>query len=353
MARTIMIVDDETMITNTLSNLVRLILKMNVEAYNSPEAALDSVLLQNGGVDIVISDFMMPGMNGLEFLKRAKQISPEVVTVMLTGYADKENAIRSINEIGLYYYIEKPWDNNALIRILQNGLEKREMTESLRLRYEELKVSNHEIERLYDMLKRDYNEELENARNLLVSLANVIEAKDAYTEGHTRRVSTYARSIGEKMGLTRDQLGNLETAAMIHDIGKVGVSEAILNKPGKLTDDEFDLMKKHPRIGETILKPLGSLKACLDPVRHHHEKLDGSGYPDGLIGDEISMEARILAVADIFDALYSERPYRNKLPLEKARAIIAEETERGLLDTQVVQTLFRLLDDGELAVEIS
>lgn len=348
MSRTIMIVDDEAMITNTLSNLVRLFLKHNVLTYNNPSDALESDNLISGKVDLIISDFMMPGMNGLEFLKKAKEKSPKLITVMLTGYADKENAIKSINEVGLYYYIEKPWDNNALLRIVQNGLEKKEMEEALVKNFDEIKRSHNEIERLYELLQKDYNEELENSKNLIVTLANVIEAKDAYTDGHTRRVGSICRVIGEKLNLSREQINNLEMAGVIHDIGKVGVSEAILNKPGRLSPEEFDVMKNHTVIGETIIKPLGSLKDCLDAVRHHHEKLDGSGYPDGLKSGDISIEARILAVADIFDALYSDRPYRDRMPIEKAKAILQEEAGKGQLDMTIVQTLFQLLDEGTL-----
>lgn len=348
MSRTIMIVDDEAMITNTLSNLVRLFLKHNVLTFNNPTDALESDNLNSGEVDLIISDFMMPGMNGLEFLKKAKEKSPDLITVMLTGYADKENAIKSINEVGLYYYIEKPWDNNALLKIVQNGLEKKEMKETLIKNFEEIKKSRQEIERLYDLLQKDYNEHLENSKSLIVTLANVIEAKDAYTDGHTRRVGSICKAIGERMGLPREQINNLEMAGVIHDIGKVGVSEAILNKPGKLSPEEFDVMKNHTVIGETILKPLGSLRDCLDAVRHHHEKLDGSGYPDGLKSSEISIEARILAVADIFDALYSDRPYRSRMPLDKAKRILREEADKGQLDMEIVEILFKLLDEGAL-----
>lgn len=348
MGRTIMIVDDEAMITNTLSNLVKLFLKLNVITYNNPSDALQSGHLNDGRVDLVISDFMMPGMNGLEFLKKAKEQSPELITVMLTGYADKENAIKSINEVGLYYYIEKPWDNNALLKIVQNGLEKKEMAETLVKNYGEIKKAHYEVERLYDLLKKDYNQALENSKSLIVTLANVIEAKDEYTEGHTRRVGGICKVVADKLGLPQERVNNLEIAGIIHDIGKVGVSESILNKPGKLTDEEFGIMKNHTVIGETIIKPLGSLKDCLDAVRHHHEKLDGSGYPDGLVSDDVTLDARILAVADIFDALYSKRPYRDRMPLEKAKVILTDEAGKGQLDKKVVETLIALLDGGKL-----
>lgn len=343
-----MVVDDERMITTTLSTLLKIVLKQNVMAFNDPVKALDAEELSQKRVDLIISDFMMPGMNGIEFLKKVKEKSPESVTILLTGYADKENAIKSINEVGLYYYLEKPWDNDNLIKVIQNGLEKKELTESLKRKYEEVRESNREIARLYELLKKDYQQEVDNVKNLIVSLANVIEAKDKYTDGHTRRVGMISRKLGEKFDLPEEKLQYLEISGIVHDIGKVGICETILNKPGKLTEEEFEAMKKHTVIGETICKPLNCFQGCLDAIRHHHEKLDGSGYPDGLKDGEITLEARIISVADIFDALYSERPYREKLPLDKVKSILAEEVEKGYLDRNIVEALVKMIDYDEL-----
>ncbi|HEX2953718.1 MAG TPA: HD domain-containing phosphohydrolase [Bacillota bacterium] len=344
MKPTVIIVDDESMITTTLSTLIKMVLKINVKAFNDPVEALSSDDVISKKADLIISDFMMPGMNGLEFFKSVKEKNPDAVRILLTGYADKENAIRSINEIGLYYYMEKPWDNEALIKIIQNGLEKKELSDSLKEKYEELEESNQEINRLYKLLKLDYQQEVDSVKNLIISLANVIEAKDKYTEGHTRRVAAISRLIGEKLGLDSASLKNLEISGIIHDIGKVGVPESILNKPGKLTDEEFEVMKQHSVIGETICRPLNCLENCLDPIRHHHEKLDGSGYPDGLSAEALSLEARILTVADIFDALQSKRPYRDSMPMEKVKSIISEDVAHGQLDARVVRVLFELID---------
>jgi putative two-component system response regulator len=290
----------------------------------------------------------MPKMNGLEFLKNVREKCPDTVTILLTGYADKENAIKSINEVGLYYYLEKPWNNNDLIKVVKNGLEKKELEDGLKEKYKELEDSNKEISRLYELLKHDYNNETESTKNLVVTLANVIEAKDKYTDGHTRRVGLISRKIGAKLGLDNEKLDHLEIAGVIHDIGKVGVPESILNKPGKLTNEEYEIIKKHSEMGETILKPLGSLKECLNPVRHHHEKLNGSGYPDGLKDDEISIETRIIGVADIFDALYSDRPYRDRLPLSNVKEIIMNDVSRGCLDGEVVEALFDMIENGDI-----
>lgn len=348
MSRTIMVVDDEMMITTTLSTMFKLMLKENVIVYNDVEQALNCAELKNNRVDLIISDFMMPKMNGLEFLKNVREQCPDTVTILLTGYADKENAIRSINEIGLYYYLEKPWNNNDMIKVVKNGLEKKGLEDDLRKKYQELEESNQEIIRLYELLKNDYNTETESSKNLIITLANVIEAKDKYTDGHTRRVGMLSRMLGERLELSEERLNFLETAGIIHDIGKVGVPEHILNKPDRLTTDEFDIIKKHTEIGETILMPLGSLRECIGPVRSHHEKLNGSGYPDGLKGDEISIETRILGVADIFDALYSDRPYRAKMSIENAKEILAKDVQNGCLDAMVVKALFEMIDEGEL-----
>lgn len=346
MNKTIMVVDDEKIITSTLSTMFRYMLKGNVVAYNDVEQALNA--LEENDVDLVISDFMMPKMNGLEFLKNVRKKRPNIVTILLTGYADKENAIKSINEVGLYYYLEKPWNNDDLIKVVMNGLEKKKLEDELKDKFIELENSNKEITRLYELIKHDYSTETENIKNLIITLANVIEAKDKYTDGHTRRVGVLSRLIGEKLSIDEDGLQALEIAGIIHDIGKVGVPEMILNKPSKLTDEEFEVIKKHSVIGETIIKPLGSLKDCLMPVRNHHEKLNGTGYPDGLVGEEINIETRIICVADIFDALYSDRPYRNKMSIEVIKKILREDVERGCLDERVVNVLIDMIDTEEV-----
>ncbi len=341
-----MVVDDEKMITTTLSSMFKIMLKEDVIVYNDVDNALSSNELMNNKVDLIISDFMMPKMNGLEFLKQAREKCPNIVTILLTGYADKENAIRSINEVGLYYYLEKPWNNNDLIKVVKNGLEKKELEDNLKDKYRELEKSNEEIMRLYELLKHDFNKETENTRNLIISLANVIEAKDKYTDGHTRRVGMISRMIGGRLGLCEDKLNHLEVAGIIHDIGKVGVPESVLNKPGRLTDEEFQIIKKHTEIGETILSPLASLEECLIPVRHHHEKLNGTGYPDGLKGDQITIETRILCVADIFDALYSDRPYRERMPISQVKEVLLNDVKTGCLDEKVVKVLIEMVDNG-------
>lgn len=342
----ILIVDDEPMITSTLATLIEMMLDYEVVTCNNPLELIAEDYLKVNQFDLVISDFMMPGMDGLKLLSRILEVQPTIVPILLTGYSDKESAIKSINELGLYYYLEKPWDNNDLIRIVQNGIEKRRLENEVHSKMVVIEKRNNEISRLYDLLQRDFNKEMDNVLEFVISLSNVIEAKDSYTDGHTRRVADVAKELGKRCGLEERQIKVLDVAAVIHDIGKVGTPEAILNKPGRLEPEEFDIMKEHPEMGAKIIRPISALKECLDPVLHHHEKLDGSGYPHGLKGEEISIESRIVAVSDIFDALYTNRPYRTAMPLEKVLSIIKEDMENGKLDPVVVSHLLDMVSDG-------
>ena len=346
MIEKILIVDDEPLITRSLETFLKFAFKGTVYSSNDPVQAVK--LAEEIKPDMVISDFLMPALNGLEFLKKIKEISEDTISILLTGYADKENAIKCINEVNIYYYAEKPWDNNTLIKIIDNGFEKFRLKNQLKKKLEELEASNNEISRIYGLLKNDYDSEVDNLQNLLITLANLIESKDKYTDGHTRRVGAIARAIGKKLELPEEKLNTLELAGIIHDIGKVGVPESILNKPGKLTDEEYEEMKKHTTLGHYICKPLIVLKDCLDPIRHHHEKLDGSGYPDGLKGDEITIESRIVAVADMFDALYSDRPYRKKMDIKLVKKILYEEVDKFFLDKKIVFTVLELYDNNLL-----
>lgn len=344
----VLIIDDEEMITDTLATLIEMVLDFEVLTSNDPEALLASDVLKDNTFDMVISDFMMPKIDGIDVLKAIKQIQPNVVPILLTGYSDKNNAIKSINEVGLYYYLEKPWDNNQLISIVKNGIEKKVLEEQINKDFIIIKKRNEEITRLYDILQKDFNEETSNIYNVITSLANLVEAKDSYTEGHTRRVSGLSKLIAEEMGMSKDTCQIIEIAGIVHDIGKVSTPDQVLNKPGRLSLDEFNIIKEHPETGERVLKPLTSMEKILDPVRHHHEKLDGSGYPDGLKGDEISIESRILAVADIFDALYTDRPYKQKFSLEKTLDILNEEVKNYKLDERVVNAVIKLTDNQKL-----
>lgn len=344
----ILIIDDETMITSTLSTLIQMMLDYEVLTYNDPKTLLESGVLETETIDLVISDFIMPYMNGLELLSLIKEKQPGIVPILLTGYSDKESAIKSINELGLYYYLEKPWDNHELIKVVQNGIEKAKLETELKNKVIVIEKKNSEISRLYDLLRRDFDKEMDHVLEFVISLSNLVEAKDAYTDNHTRRVADLAIALGKKVSLSPEQLRNVEVGAMIHDIGKVATPESILNKPGALTSEEFEVMKSHPEAGAKIIKPITALGKASELVLSHHEKLDGSGYPQGLLAEAISIETRIVTIADIFDALYTDRPYRKGMSLEKSLSIIKEDADRGKLDPILVEHLFDMAQKGEL-----
>ena len=344
----ILIIDDETMITSTLSTLIQMMLDYDVLTFNDPKALLESGTLETETIDLVISDFIMPYMNGLELLSLIKEKQPGIVPILLTGYSDKESAIKSINELGLYYYLEKPWDNHELIKVVQNGIEKAKLETELKNKVIVIEKKNSEISRLYDLLRRDFDKEMDHVLEFVISLSNLVEAKDAYTDNHTRRVADLALALGKKVDLTSEQLRNVEVGSMIHDIGKVATPESILNKPGALTAEEFEVMKSHPEAGAKIIRPITALGKASELVMSHHEKLDGSGYPLGLKAEAISLETRIVNIADIFDALYTDRPYRRGMTLEKSLSILKEDADRGKLDPVLVDHLFEMAENGEL-----
>jgi len=187
------------------------------------------------------------------------------------------------------------------------------------------------------------NKRLISIENVLMSFANAVEAKDPYTEGHTRRVADLALAMGRKMGLSMKELDALRLGGILHDIGKIVVPSNVLNKPGCLDGEERKIMEKHTVVGHIICLPLEkTIGPALDIIRHHHEKLDGSGYPDGLKGDEISLLSRIMAVVDIYDSMITDRPYRTAVSKERALVLLTENADAGLLDKEAVNHLIGL-----------
>jgi HD-GYP domain-containing protein (c-di-GMP phosphodiesterase class II) len=193
---------------------------------------------------------------------------------------------------------------------------------------------------------------MENAGVMILSLARAIEGKDAYTCGHVERVGAYSAEVGRKIGLSEAELQTLRTGGIVHDIGKVGIPDQVLNKPGKLTEEEFEVIKRHPLIGYDILKPMRTFADVLPIVRWHHEKPNGRGYPDGLKGDEIPVIARITAVADWFDALITDRPYRKAFPLAVCIRMMRDGADKGDLDPALVAVLAELMT-GEMGAALA
>ena len=265
-------------------------------------------LIREHQIDLVLLDVMMPGETGFSICRTLKadrdtRLIPVVLVTALSSVSDRVLGI----EVGADDFLNKP------------------------IRREELLARVRSLLRL-----RDYINELEEAETVLFSLALGIEAKDPYTEGHCQRLSSYSVALGKRVGLPEDQLTALRRGGIVHDIGKLGVPEHILQKPGPLSDDERLKMMEHPVIGEKICAPLRSFQQVLPIIRHHHERLDGSGYPDRLKNGQIPLTARIMATADVYDALTTERPYKKALFPEEAFQIIHDEVEKGWWDPDLI-----------------
>jgi putative two-component system response regulator len=309
----VLVVDDEPRNIKLLDALLRPLNYEVLKASNGEEAL---AIVNKIDLDLILLDIMMPGMDGYEVCRRLKgsEITRLIPVIMVTALDDIEAKVRGI-EAGAEDFLTKPPNKTELLARTRSLIK----------------------------LKR-LNSNLASIENVLFSLANTVEAKDKYTQGHVERVSNMAVSLGKKLGLTERELEALRFGGALHDIGKIAVPGEILNKPGPLDPKEWDVMKSHADEGCKICLPLmKNLGPALEVIRHHHEKLDGSGYPDGLKGDEISMVARVMGVADIYDALITDRPYRKGMTKEKAFAILREEVAQGKLDKEVVECLIEVI----------
>jgi putative two-component system response regulator len=270
-------------------------------------------------IDLALLDVVMPGKTGFDVCLTIKS-KPEtrlIPVVLLTSLTGDDDRIRGIM-CGADDFLSKP-------------------------------VNRHELlARVHSLLRlKQFTDELDNAEAVLFSLALSIEAKDPYTEGHCERLSKYSVAVGEKLGLPEDLRVALRRGGLVHDIGKLAVPESILLKPGPLTPEERKIMEQHTIAGERICAPLRSFRPVLPIIRSHHEKQDGSGYPDGLKGEQVPLTARVLQVTDVYDALTTDRPYRKALSQERAFEIIREEAKRGWWDVAVVDAFENVVHDYE------
>jgi putative two-component system response regulator len=308
----ILVVDDEEIVVELHK---KLLLKRGydvVVARNGMEA-LDRVGQEKP--DLILTDVNMPEMNGLELCEKLKNSDETnlIPVVMLTAADDFDNRIRGI-ETGADDYLAKPVRPRELYARVRSLLRIKSLTDSL-----------------------------ESAETVIFSLANAIEAKDHYTRGHIDRVSALAVGLGEFMGVSKDDLGSLKKGGALHDIGKIGIKDTILVKPARLTTQEFEEVKKHPGIGERICRPLHSLKPVLPIIKHHHEKHDGTGYPSGLVGNEIPILARIMSIVDVYDAFTSRRAYRDAMTYEETIEFLKKETEAEKFDRELFEQFQELV----------
>jgi putative two-component system response regulator len=270
--------------------------------------------------DLVLLDVIMPGLDGYEVCRRLKSDGRTILipVVMITSLHAAEERIRGI-EAGADDFLSKPFNSQELLTRVRSLLK----------------------------LKR-HTDELENAETVLFSLALSVEAKDPYTTGHCDRLARYSVALGRRLGVAEEYLKALHRGGILHDVGKIGIPDAILLKPGPLTIEERAVMQAHPVIGERICGPLRSLRLVLPIIRHHHERWDGSGYPDGLAGEAIPLTARILQVVDLFDAFITQRPYKLAFTLEDSLALMREETRKGWWDARLVDLFIDVVQEERL-----
>lgn len=297
----ILVVDDD--VTN-----LRVIEKMLApygcvtETAVSGKEALDKV--RKNLPDVILLDIMMPGMDGFEVCQRLKssETTRLVPIIIVTALQEKKDKIKGI-QCGCDDFISKPIDRLELIaRVHALGKVKR------------------------------LNDELEYAESVVLSLARAVEAKDTSTGDHCDRLMKLSKEFGKHLGLDEKQLHALDRASILHDVGKIGIPDEILLKPGKLTEKEWEIMRTHPILGEEICHPLRSLNDVCPIIRHHHEKWDGTGYPDGLVGESIPYLARVFQIIDAFDAMMSERPYKKPFTLDETIKTLEDETKIGFRD---------------------
>ncbi|MFZ0414177.1 MAG: HD domain-containing phosphohydrolase [Candidatus Acidiferrales bacterium] len=320
MSEKILIVDDEVAVCAGLELLLRR-QGYEIRTADDGDRALEECAAFRP--DLILLDVMMPGRDGYEICWEIKS-RPEmrlIPVVLITGLTERSDRIRGI-EAGADDFLSKPIDVselNARVRSL------------LRL--------------------KSFTDELENAEAVLFSLALSIEARDPYTHGHCARLAEFSARMGERLALPAEEITSLRRAGIVHDVGKVVVPDAVLLKPGPLTVEERLVIKEHPSTGERICSPLKTFQTVLPIIRHHHERWDGSGYPDGLRGDAVPLTARILQVVDVYDALTTNRPYRSALSPADAWKILQVEVERGWWDGNLVEEFRAMTQSKERATE--
>lgn len=312
---TILVVDDEDLNCKLLAATLKIDGFQTLTATNGEEALH---IVATHDVDLILLDIMMPDMNGYEVCQILKnsEATRMIPVIMVTALDDLEAKVKAI-DAGADDFLTKP---PVTVELLAR-------TRSL-IRVKHL------------------NENLTSIENVLFSFANAVESKDHYTQGHISRVAALAEWLGKRLKRPPTELRSLLIGGALHDLGKISIKDEILNKKGALTAEEWEIMHQHPEMGEKIALPLQkSLGMSLDIIRHHHEKLDGSGYPDGLQGDEISTPARIMAIVDIYDALTTDRSYRQALANEKAFTILQEDAVNGKLDAAIVNEFITMVKE--------
>lgn len=331
----ILIVDDEDSILNAFKRILA-DEDYDVRVANNGSDGLNILRSANKPFSLIISDQRMPEMNGVQFFAQAKEIFPDAVRILLTGYADSDAIIEAINKGGVHLYFTKPWHEEEILLHIKQSLSKVEiLAENKRLmeliqnKNKELVALNKKLEKKAEektndlliqteKLKESYKKSQIILDGIVRTLSKIIETRDPYTSGHEDQVAKIACKIAREMKLSEDQISFIHIAATLHDIGKISVPSEILTKPSVLSNLEREIIKTHCKVANDVLKNIDFPYPVAEIIYQHHERMDGSGYPRGLKGDEIALEARIIGVADVIDAMASYRPYRPALGVDAA-----------------------------------
>jgi len=331
----ILIIDDELMPRYSIQQ----ILKGRYTVFTATGGREGLDLMAKNPIDLVVLDLRMPDMDGITVLREIKKRYPDTEVILLTAYASLDSA-RSALRLGAFDYLTKPFDKDDVINVIERGLQKKRDLSTKKLEHEDL------------LLTKEYlTQEIESVRqNLMLyydgtikALIYAIDAKDHYTFDHSEHVAKLSSVIAEGVGLSRLGKDKLQHAAIMHDIGKIGISEHLLRKESLLTRDEHIEMRKHPNIGARIVNAVPFLEDTVEVILYHHERFDGTGYPEGLKGDKIPLTARIVAIADTVDAMMRDRPYRKALSYSQ----LIDELKKGS-GTQFDPEIVTLIIDNKI-----
>ena len=316
MTEEILFVDDEEYILEIASQIF---MESGIEILTARNAAEALDVVRTHEIAVLVSDNHMPGMRGIDLLSRVKALSPETVKILMTGFADLETALEAINRVEVFRFIVKPWENTQLVGLVEDALKRYRLIKSI----------------------------IRGDENTMRSLVHALELKDPYTRGHSERVARYALLIARHLGLDEDELKAIRYGSWLHDCGKIGVSENILNNEGPLDEADIHIIRNHPLWGADVARKARLSDMIVNIILSHHERYDGKGYPSGLQAEEIPLEARIVSVADIYDALTTERPYRKAYTPELALEMLVS-MKKSVLDPKLVECFSSIVASGGL-----
>lgn len=327
-----LVVDDDESITDALSKVIT---SMGFEAtlYSDPRQAAEAT-----GFDVVVTDFMMPHMSGVELLHQLKGKNPDAVRVLITAANDFKVAMKAVNEAEVFKLLSKPWTLTELRAAIQQAVDYFRLLRDNKRLTTQLAERNEDLKKLNETLEAQI---IERTNGLLEGMIRALDYRDTETQWHSWRVARFTKRIAEELGIDGEELVQIEQGALLHDIGKIGVRDQILLKPGPLTPEEWVEMKKHPELGYRMLQNIPYLRSAAQIVYQHQEKWNGQGYPQGLKGEAITIGARLFCIADTMDAICSDRPYRKGSSLEWAIAEIAR-LAGSQFDPGAVETFLKI-----------